>query len=268
MKKFLVGFILIITMSFLFSCKREDNILRVGMDLQYPPFETIDNNEPNGISVDIAKALGEFLGMKVKIINTSFQALIPALQSEEIDVVVSSMSKTEERSRVVSFSKPYLYFQIISLVNKDFAETNNLTEESKVEDLLAIEDIKFVGLASQVSSSIPESYNKEVKQVTSMSTAIEDVVQGVSDILLMSANPVADARNRNPNTTMIVWDSFIASPIAVATRKGNTELLEKINTFIASMSEEGGLYETLKLKYDDKIRSILGGRGFEFYLEE
>lgn len=268
MKKLFVSLILIITISFLVSCKREENILRVGMDLQYPPFETVENNKPVGISVDIANALGEFLGMKVKIINTNFQALIPALQSEEIDVIVSSMSNTEERSRVVSFSKPYFFFQMISLVNKEFASANNLTEESTVEDILAIENIKFVGIASQVSSTLPESYNKEVKQVTSMSTAIEDVVQGVSDILLMSGNPVADARNKNPDTTMIIWASFFTAPISIATRKGNTELLEKINIFVDSMSQEGGLYETLKLKYDDTIRSILGGRGFDFYLEE
>lgn len=268
MKKLLLAFILVLTVVFLSSCSRQENVLRVGMDLQYPPFETINNGKPEGISVDIANALGEYLNMKVEIINTNFQALIPSLESGEVDIIISSMSITEERARVVSFSKPYMYFQIISLVNKDFAAKNNINEESKIEDLLAIENIKFVGLASQVSSTIPASYNKEVKQATSMSTAIEDVVQGVSDILLMSGNPVADARNKNPNTTMIVWDSFIASPIGVATRKGNDELISKINLFIDSMNEPGGLYEILASKYDEEIRNILGGRGFEFYIQE
>ncbi len=268
MKKTVTLLTLIITIIFLSSCQRSDDVLRVAMDLQYPPFETINNKKPEGISVDIALAFGEFLGKKVEIVNTNFQALIPSLESGEVDIIISSMSITEERSRVVSFSKPYLYFQIISLVNKDFASLNNLTEDSTVDEILAIEDIKFIGIASQVSSTIPAAHNKEVKQATSMSTAIEDVVQGTSDILLMSGNPVADARNKNPDTTMIIWDSFVAAPIAMAVRKDNQALLEQANLFIDTFAEEGGLYETLTLKYDDLIRSILGGRGFEFYIQE
>ena len=268
MKKLWIVFVLMVTVITLGACQRSGDVLRVGMDLQYPPFETIDNRKPEGISVDIAFALGEYLGKKVEIVNTNFCALIPSLESGEVDVIISSMSITEERARVVDFSEPYLYFQIISLVNKNFAQQNQLTEDSTVEELLALENIRFIGLASQVSSSIPASYNKEVKQATSMSTAIEDVVQGGSDILLMSGNPVADARNKNPETTMIIWDSFIASPIGMALKKGNTELLDQINAFIATMAEEGGLYDQLTAKYDEEIRAILGGRGFEFYLQE
>ena len=48
------------------------------------------------------------------------------------------------------------YFKIISLVNQDFATENGLTSDSTVDDLLAIDGAKFVGIASQVSSSIPE----------------------------------------------------------------------------------------------------------------
>lgn len=66
------------------------------------------------------------------------------------------MSITEARKLEVDFSEPYFYFKIISLVNKDFATANNLTEDSTVEDLLAIENARYVGIAAQVSSSIPE----------------------------------------------------------------------------------------------------------------
>ena len=57
------------------------------MDLKYPPFETVDlSNNPEGISVDIAYALGEYLGREVEIVNTDFGSIIPAIQSGEIDI--------------------------------------------------------------------------------------------------------------------------------------------------------------------------------------
>lgn len=103
MKKYVYIFLMILLSITLISCKRKDNVLRVGMDLKYPPFETIDNNQVNGISVDIAKALGKYLNMEVEIVNTNFASLIPSLHSKEIDLIISSMSITKERSKVVDF---------------------------------------------------------------------------------------------------------------------------------------------------------------------
>lgn len=265
MKKSLLLLTLLLSIFILSSCKPNDGVLRVGMDLKYPPFETVDlSNNPEGISVDVAYALGEYLGREVEIINTDFSSIIPAIQSGEIDIAIASMSITEERLEVVDFSIPYFYFKIISLVNQNFATENGLTGNSTVEDLLAIDGAKFVGIASQVSSSIPEGYGKDVIQATDLGTAVEEVAQGTADILLMSANPVVDGYKANPNTTLVVWDSFVASPIGMAVKKGNTELLEQANQFIESMSQAGGLYDILATKWNPILLENLG-KGLDFY---
>jgi len=243
--------------------------IRVGMDLRYPPFETLNlQNEPEGISVDIALAFGEFLGREVEIVNTNFSSLIPALNSGDIDIIIASMSITEERSVSVDFSNPYFYFKIISLVNKNFAETNNLNEDSTVEDILAIDDAAYIGIASQVSATIPESYGKNVITATTLSTAVASVTQGTADLLLMSANPVVDGNKANPNTTIVIWDPFVSSPIGMAVKKGNTELLNQANAFIATFHDAGGLYEVLSDKWDAAIIENLGRYGLEFYINE
>ena len=243
--------------------------LRVGMDLRYPPFETLNlESQPEGISVEIADAFGEFLGREVIIVNTNFASLIPSLNSGEIDIIIASMSITEERSQSVDFSNPYFFFKIISLVNKDFAEANSITEDSTVQDLLAIEDAIYSGIATQVSATIPESYGKEVIISTNLGTAVESVVHGTADILLMSANPVVDGNRANPNTTIIVWDSFVSSPIGMAVQKGNTELLNQANAFIATFNQPGGLYEVLSDKWDATIIEGLGRYGLEFFITE
>lgn len=263
--------VLSIALSFMMmsACNAKGDVLRVGMDLSYPPFETVTTmNEPVGISVDIAKAFGVYLGREVEIVNTDFGSLIPALNSGEIDIIIASMSITEERELSVDFTDPYFYFKIISLVNKDFADANNLTEDSTVEEVLEIEDVTYVGLASQVSSSIPQSYGKTVIEATDLGTAVESVAQGTADILLMSANPVVDGYNANPDDTMILWDAFVSSPIGMAVAEGNSELLAQANAFIDTFSDEGGLYSVLSTDWDAVIVEQLGKYGLDFYIYE
>lgn len=269
MKKALYSLLLTIVVFVLTACGGEVAPLRVGMDLRYPPFETVTlENDPEGISVDIAYALGEYLGREVEIVNTNFASLIPSLNSGEIDIVIASMSITAERAQTVDFSDPYFYFKIISLVNKSFATANNLTEDSTVEDILAIESARYVGLASQVSATIPASYGKSVIEATDLSTAVESVAQGTSDILLMSANPVVDGFKANPDETIVVWDPFVSSPIGMAVRKGNTELLSQANAFIATFASEGGLYEVLAETWNAVLLEKLVRYGLEFYTNE
>ncbi|HCB66336.1 MAG: hypothetical protein A2009_02925 [Tenericutes bacterium GWD2_38_27] len=267
-KVFLILTILIASIA-LSACERDAEVLRVGMDLKYPPFETVDlNNDPMGISVDVALALGEYLGREVEIVNTDFGSIIPALDSGEIDIAIASMSITAARMEIVDFSDPYFFFKIITLVNQEFATANNLNENSTVEQLLAIESARYVGIAAQVSSSIPQSYGKTVTQATDLGTAVESIAQGTSDILLMSANPVVDGYKANMSTTMIVWDPFVSSPIGMAVKKGNTELIEQANAFIATFDDEGGLYDVLATKWNATLLENLGRYGLDFYINE
>ncbi len=269
MKKIFLLVLFILAVFALTACGQSGGVLRVGMDLSYPPFETVDkSNNPEGISVDIANALGDYLNRPVEIVNTDFSALIPALNSGEIDIVIASMSITEAREQEVDFTDPYFYFKIISLVNKGFADANNITPLSSKEDLLAVEDATYVGLASQISVTIPESYGKTVIESVDLTTAVTSVAQGTSDILLMSANPVADGHKANPNTTIIVWDSFVSSPIGMAVAEGNTDLLAQANAFIDTFNDADGLYQTLETKWDSVIKSELGDYGLEFYINE
>ncbi|MCF7926868.1 MAG: transporter substrate-binding domain-containing protein [Candidatus Izimaplasma sp.] len=268
MKKIFILAITLLTVLTLSACGR-DGTLRVGMDLRYPPFETVDgNNDPEGISVDVAEAFAEYLGREVEIVNTNFLSLIPALNSGEIDIAIASMSITEDREKKVDFSDPYFYFKIIALVNKEYADTNGITEDSTTEDILAVEQTEFIGIASQVSVSIPESYGKTVTEATDLGTAIENVSQGTADVLLMSANPVVNGHNENPDSTIVVWDAFVSSPIGMAVADGNSELLAQANAFIDTFNETGGLYEQLSEDWDVVLKERLGRYGLSFYINE
>ncbi len=243
--------------------------LRVGMDLRYPPFETQDSaGTPFGISVDVAKAFGEYLGRPVEIVDTNFASLIPALNAGEIDVIIASMSRTEERAQAIDFSEPYFYFKIISLVNRDFAQANGITIDSPKEALTDLPDTRFTGITGQVSASIPESLGFDVEIATNLEAAVLNVVQGSSDVLMMSAFPVTRGHLANPQDTIVLWDPFVSSPIAMGVRKGESELLAQANAFVESMSEPGGVYDELRQKWDEEVETLLGRYGLEFFISE
>ena len=93
--------------------------LIVGMELAYPPFETTDTHgQPSGVSVDLARDLGQALGREVEIRNIPFDGLIPSLQTRKIDLIISSMTATEERAKTIAFSEPYLNTGLCLLVGK------------------------------------------------------------------------------------------------------------------------------------------------------
>jgi polar amino acid transport system substrate-binding protein len=267
MKKSIMLLSTVAALALVTGCGATADPIKVGMDLRYPPFETVDgNNNPEGISVDVANAFGEFLNREPSIVNTGFGGLIPALQSEELDIVIASMSITPAREEIVDFSNPYFYFKIITLVNKTFADSNNITIDSSTEDLLALTNAKFAGIASQVSATIPASYGITVTEYPTLDLAIESVAQGTDDILLMSASPVVNGFKANKASTMVVWDPWVSSPIGMAVKKGNTELLNLANDFIATFDDEDGLYSVLREKYDDSVKAQLERYGMDFYI--
>ena len=251
------------------QARPEAAALRVGMDLRYPPFETQDSaGTPFGISVDVAKAFGEYLGRPVEIVDTNFASLIPALNAGEIDVIIASMSRTEERAQAIDFSEPYFYFKIISLVNRDFAQANDITIDSPKEALTDLPDTRFTGITGQVSASIPESLGFDVEIATNLEAAVLNVVQGSSDVLMMSAFPVTRGHLANPQDTIVLWDPFVSSPIAMGVRTGESELLAQANAFVESMSEPGGVYDELREKWDEEVETLLGRYGLEFFISE
>jgi len=98
--------------------------LRVGMEIAYPPFESMgkDGKTPEGFDVDLVKALGAHLGREVKCVNLGFDVLIDEVNSGRIDLICSGMSYTDLRAQTVDFSRPYASSPMWVLVNTERAK--------------------------------------------------------------------------------------------------------------------------------------------------
>lgn len=242
--------------------------LKVAMDLKFPPFTgTDENGEPEGLEVDIAYALGEYLDRDIEIVNTDFSMLITALETGEADVVISDMTVKEERKEKVDFSEPYLYGRTLALVNKKFAEKNHVTDDMTPEEFFGIDGERIVGLAGTISVSVPQAYGKEVNEVTEIASALMEINQNTADVLV-GANTILGDHAANPNTTIVYSGIKEYSQSAMAVKKGNTELLEQLNSFVESMYEEGGFYMEAGNKYDQAIGEYLqdNSKGLEYII--
>ena len=285
MKKTVLGITIIMFLLLLAACGTVDDngddvecewsegdVFRIGMDMRYPPFEMRDeNDEPDGISVDIAKGFAEYLGCEVEIVDINFGNLIDSLTLGDIDAIIASMSRTEARQELINFSDPYMYFKIIGLMNRDYADANNLDEDSTVEDILAIDTTQFVGISGQVSYALPFDLGIPEERVTSapdQNAAVASVANGDFDIMMMSAAPVVRGHQANVDETVVMWDPFDSSPIAIGLRQGEDDLLDMANAYVASMDEEGGIYEQITERWDQAIFDILDRYGLEFFLNE
>jgi ABC-type amino acid transport substrate-binding protein len=93
--------------------------LIIGMELNYPPFEMTDaSGTPTGVGVDLGRALCAYLHRPIDIQNMPFEGLIPALKTGRIDMIISSMTATDERRKSIDFSDPYLSTGLSILVKK------------------------------------------------------------------------------------------------------------------------------------------------------
>lgn len=95
------------------------NELRIGTATNYPPLAFKANGQMQGVEVDFAQKVAQDLGIKVSLIETPWELLIPALEKGQIDVIMSGMSITEERSQRVQFTVPYLNIGQMALIRRD-----------------------------------------------------------------------------------------------------------------------------------------------------
>ncbi len=237
--------------------KSDDDTLRVGIDLKFYPFMYMDENgNPAGLEPDLAKAFGEFIGAEVEIVNTDFSMLIPALDTGDIDIIISDMSVKPDRLEKVDFSKPYRYGRTLVLVNKEFATKNNVNSEMPEEDFFAIDGIKFAGLSGTIGATVPQSYGLEVAEFTEIASALMEVTKGRANALV-GANTIWGDHAANAETTIVYDGISTGSESCFAVKKGNEELLEKANNFIDYIYSDGGFYEKAGTKHDEKIGEFL-----------
>ncbi len=251
--------ILLISTMVLTSCSfGEDDKLIVAMELAYPPFETKDENgDPTGVSVDLAKAIGEHIGKEVEIVNTAWDGLIPSLQTGKADMIISSMTITAVREEEVDFSIPYANSMLAILTNKDAGIES-------IEDLNSADKKVAVKTGSTVHIFATENLpNANIVVLADESACVTEVSQGRADGFLYDQLTIYRNNVANPDTTKAVFIPFQDTEFwGVAVKEGNEELLEQINECIESYD-----FDILTQKYLSEEKEAFDEFGFKWFFD-
>lgn len=234
--------------------------LRIGMDLTYPPFEMQDTaGNPDGVGVKMAEALAIHLDRPLKIVPMEFSGLIPALQTGNVDLVLSSMTATDERRKTIDFSDPYAFTGLAMLVRKDSA-------------IHSIEDLKSptlpltakTGTTAQtwILGHLPAA---ELVVFEDQTACVLEVVQGRADAFIYDQLSIYKYASENPETTRGILTPFVEESWALGVAKGNDALREQVNGFIAGFRASGG-FEKLGDRYLQEEKRFLESQGVPFIL--
>ena len=255
---FLVGGAVLAAMIASACSHRNSNQLVVGMELSYPPFEMTDeHNRPTGIGVELARALAADLHKEVVIENTKFTGLIPALQTGKIDLIISSMTATEDRARSIDFSVPYMKTGICLLVSAN-------------SDVQTIDDLNRPGRRVVVKNGTTGfNYAREhltraeLLPISEAAACVLEVVQGKADAFIYDQMSVFQYHQQNPQTTRALLNPFQKENWAVGIRKGNGELRAQVDAFLIQFKETHGL-EALGEKYIKADKQAFKEMGYPF----
>lgn len=213
------------------------------MELNYPPFEMTDpRGQPSGLSVELAKKLAESLHRPLQIENISFDGLIPALLTKKIDLILSSLTITPERSKVISFSQPYARIGLALLTRKD-------STLLKADDLNRPDRTLVTKRGTSGHLAAERLFPKAKKLVVDKDAAAYlEISQGKADAFLYDQLSVARAHQRYPNSTQALLTSLQEESWAIGLRTADSPLRIQINTFLAAFREQGG-FLTLSAHY-------------------
>jgi polar amino acid transport system substrate-binding protein len=245
----------------LLACSREERSesLVVGMDLSYPPFETIDEEgKPAGISVRLAEELAEFLGRHLRIENIPFVGLIPSLQNKRIDCIISSMTDTPERRQAIAFSDPYLTIGLALLAGArsdlsvaadlDRSERTLVVRQGTTGELWARNTLK----------------KAKVLSVEKENAAVLEVVQGKADAFIYDQMSVWQNWQKHPESTRAILAPLQEEHWAIAVRRDNEELRLKINAFLKDFRDKGG-FEKLGDEFLSEQKKAFQQENIPFY---
>lgn len=240
------------------SPKKDANELVVGMDLTYPPFETIDEaGKPRGISVDLAKALADGMGKMLRIENIPFTGLIPSLQTGRIDCIISSMTDTPERRESLAFSDPYLTTGLALLAGKN-AGIQSIADADQPDKTIVVRQ----GTTGEVWARANIRQAK-ILAVDKESAAALEVVQGKAVAFIYDQMSVWQHAKQHPESTVALLAPIRVEQWAVGLRTDDTALRDEINRVLKSFRESGG-FDALGDKYLSEQKKAFAAQGVPF----
>lgn len=242
--KNILKILLLVSLLVVLSCskKEEKDVLYVGTNAEYPPFEYLDENgNVVGFDIELINEISKIIGKKIEIKDMTFDGLIPALEAKTIDILIAGITATESRKKVINFSKPYFESQQAIIVKED---NNTITNFDSLNNTYT------VGVVLGYVGDVALTESKKVDKIERFNRTADTVValqNGKIDAAIMDY-PIAVGYIKNNEGLKAIKTDLSIQELCIGFRKEDTKLLEDVNKALDTL-KENGKYDELVKKY-------------------
>jgi polar amino acid transport system substrate-binding protein len=213
-------------------------------DATWPPLEFVENGVLTGFEVELMPMIGEKVGVEMTVKNIPWDTIFAGLANGAYDGVSSGVTVTEERKKSMDFSTPILQAGQVVII-----------PVSMKDAIGGIDDLEGKKVGVQIGTTgdfALDGRPVEKKAYDDIGLAIEDMLNGNIDAAVCDSLIASDFVLANDNYSsklMVAGSPFTEEDIAIAVKKGDTELLDLVNKGLAMMKEDGS-YDALKAKWN------------------
>ncbi len=215
-----------------------DDTIVLGTSADYAPFEfhkMVDGKDViMGSDISLAQKIADDMGKELVIKDMDFNSLLIELDNGTVDFVIASMAPSKERAEQVDFSEPYEYSQVGCLVRTEDADKYP-----------TVESLEGKSIAAQTGSNLETIAKEQMGGSTLVSLAkVPDLIMqlktGKVEAVLMDVDTALGYLAQGDELTMVDYGLHVDEDgLAVAVKKGNSQLLEKINATVKEVRDSG-----------------------------
>lgn len=231
MKNKIIG-LLIVCFFIITGCGTKKEKLVLATEASFPPFEYYEDGKITGVDIDIVKEIARAMDMEIEIKDVYFDSIISEVKSEKSDIGAAGISYTEERAREVDFSIDYMESRQIVIVKNDsyLTDPKMITNERVAVQLGTVAD-------DYVTNNLPWVTLVREKKFLA---AIQDLEDNKVDCVVMDEIP---AKELIKDGMRILDEALVVDHYGMIVKKGNKDLLNKVNEVITTLKESGKIDE-------------------------
>lgn len=218
--------------------------IRISTDMAIPPAGMMDSNmQPSGSDVETAKLLAKDWGLAIEWVPTTGATRIPNVNTGKADVIISTLSVTPERAKVIDFSKPYAVLQSVVGAPKDLAikDWPDLKGKSVTVTRGTTQDTELSAMANERGFKVVR-YDDDATMVTAGATGQADMV--ATSVALVNA--ISSKSPQKPWEPKFVIRNF---DLAIGVKQGEQRLLARLNEWVSANLKNGKLSAIYKQYY-------------------
>ncbi len=232
-----------------FAAAAQQLKLRIATEGANPPFSTIDSSGAlEGFDVDIARALCTKMNADCEIAAQDWDGIVPALLARKYDAIVASLNVTEDRKKVVAFTKPYYRSPSAFVISKGTA-SKDLSPKALAGKSIGVQT------ATNHAAFLEDKYSRSIVRLyNTVADAYRDLAAGRVEYVMYDKLAIFDWLKSPEGACCemapgdLTETSYFGSGVAIALRKGDDALLKRLNDAIEAIVADG-TYAKINAKY-------------------